>query len=327
MRAVQLRELDVGCLGGGTGLPSLIGGLKYNPWVRVHAVVTMFDSGGSSGELRDQLGVLPPGDVLKCTLALARNEDEARRILLGRLPQLEGGRLGGHTSGNLLLSMMEQYSGDFIAAVDSLRALLDCGGHVWPVSVEHASVCAEYEDGSRARGEVAVDEGQTEGRRIRQIWLEPEVTIHSSVAEAIRTFDAVIIGPGSFFTSLMPILSVGGVAEALRAVKGPLVFVANILTEGRGMRGFTAADAVRHVSDKVGRPVDVVFANEGCPSPEALDPYSAERKDLLPVGDVPGDCEVITGQFWQGAIARHARRRLSFAVWSVLADRLLSEDR
>ena len=327
MHAVRLRELDVGCLGGGTGLPSLIGGLKYNPWVRVHAVVTMFDSGGSSGELRDQLGVLPPGDVLKCALALARNEDEARRILLGRLPQLEGGRLGGHTSGNLLLSMMEQYSGDFIAAIDSLRALLDCGGHVWPVSVEHASVCAEYEDGSRTRGEVAVDEGQTEGRSIKQIWLEPEVTIHPSVAKAIRTFDAVIIGPGSFFTSLMPILSVEGVAEALRAVNGPLVLVANILTEGRGMRGFTAADAVRHVSDKVGRPVDVVFVNEGCPSPEALDPYSAEHKDLLPVGDVAGSCEVITGQFWQGAIARHARRRLSYAVWSVLAARLLSEDR
>ena len=326
MRAVRLRELDVGCLGGGTGLPSLIGGLKYNPWVRVHAVVTMFDSGGSSGELRDQLGVLPPGDVLKCALALARNGDEARRILLGRLPQLEGGRLGGHTSGNLLLSMMEQYSGDFIAAIDSLRALLDCGGHVWPVSVEHASVCAEYEDGSRTRGEVAVDEGQTEGRSVKQIWLEPEVTIHPSVAKAIGTFDAVIIGPGSFFTSLMPILSVKGVAEALRAVKGPLVLVANILTEGRGMRDFTAADAVRHVSDKVGRPVEVVFVNDGCPSPEALDPYSAEHKDLLPVGDVPGGCEVITGQFWQGAIARHARRRLSYAVWSVLADRLLSED-
>ena len=78
MRAVRLRELDIGCLGGGTGLPILIGGLKYNPWVHVHAVVTMFDSGGSSGELRDQLGVLPPGDVLKCALALARNEDEAR---------------------------------------------------------------------------------------------------------------------------------------------------------------------------------------------------------------------------------------------------------
>ena len=323
MRAVRLRELDVGCFGGGTGLPSLIGGLKHNPWVHVHAVVTMFDSGGSSGQLRDQLGVLPPGDVLKCALALARNEAEARRILLSRLPGLEGGRLGGHTSGNLLLSMMEQYSGDFLAAVDSLRNLLGCSGHVWPISVEHASVCAEYEDGSQTKGEVAVDEEQTQGRRITRIWLDPEVEIHRPVADAIQTFDAVIIGPGSFFTSLMPILLVRGVREVLSAVDGPIVLIANILTEGRGMQGFTAGDAVRHVSDAIGRPVDVVLVNSGHPSKEALERYVSEHKELLPVGDVPEGCEVITGQFWQGAIARHARRRLSYAVWSVLASRLL----
>src|SRR6202008_604432 len=115
---MRLRELNVGCFGGGTGLPSLLGGLKRNPWLRLNAVVTMFDSGGSSGQLRDELGVLPPGAVLKCALALPRNEGEARRVLLSRLPALEHhARLGGHTGGNLLLSMMEQYSGDFLAAV------------------------------------------------------------------------------------------------------------------------------------------------------------------------------------------------------------------
>ena len=147
---MQLRALNVGCFGGGTGLPSLLGGLKQNPWLRVNAVVTMFDSGGSSGQLRDQLGVLPPGDVLKCALALARNEQEARRVLLSRLPTLEHDRLSGHTGGNLLLSMMERYSGDFLSAVDGLRALLDCSGRVWPVSVEHATVCAKYGDGSHS---------------------------------------------------------------------------------------------------------------------------------------------------------------------------------
>ena len=322
MRPVRLREVNVGCLGGGTGLPSLIGGLKHNPWVHVHAVVTMFDSGGSSGQLRDQLGVLPPGDILKCVLALAQNEDEARRILLSRLPGLENGRLSGHTSGNLLLSMMAQYGGDFLAAVDSLRALLDCHGRVWPVSIEHASVCAEYADGSTTSGEVAVDQGQSEGRQIKRIWLEPDVGIHPSVADAIRGFDAVIIGPGSFYTSLMPILLVRGVAEALRAVKGPILLVTNILTEGRGMRGFTAADAVAQVGEAIGRPVDVVLVNSGLPSDDALDQYASEHKELLAVGDVPVGCEVIIGQFWQGPIARHARRRLSYAAWSVLADRL-----
>ena len=129
-------------------------GLKQNPWPQVNAVFTMFDSGGSSGALRDQLGVLPPGDVLRCALALARNETEARRILLTRLSGFEHDRLGGHTGGNLLLSMMEQCSGDFLAAVDGLRTLLDCVGLVCPISVGQATVCAEYEDGSITRGEV-----------------------------------------------------------------------------------------------------------------------------------------------------------------------------
>ena len=98
--------------------------------------------------------------------------------------------------------MMERYSGDFLAAVDGLRALLGCNGRVWPVSVEPASICAEYGDGTRTRGEVEVDAGQSRGHEVRRLWLEPQVAIHPAVAEAIRAFDAVIIGPGSFFTSL-----------------------------------------------------------------------------------------------------------------------------
>src|SRR5438874_1369304 len=161
---MHLRTFDVGCFGGGTGLPSLLGGLKSNPWLTLHAVVTMFDSGGSSGVLRDELGVLPPGDVLKCALALARNEREARRVLLARLPTMEHARLGGHTGGNLLLSMMQSYSGDFLDAIDGLRALLGCRGRVWPVTVESAQLCAEYGDGSITRGAVEVDAGQASGR-------------------------------------------------------------------------------------------------------------------------------------------------------------------
>ena len=324
MQPMRMRELNIGCFGGGTGLPSLLGGLKQNPWVRVNAVVTMFDSGGSSGQLRDRLGVLPPGDVLKCALALARNEAEARRVLLSRLPALETGRLAGHTGGNLLLSMMEQYSGDFLSALDSLRTLLDCNGRVWPISVEHATVCAEYEDGSYASGEMEVDAEQTQGRCIKRIWLEPEVKIHPLVALAIRDFDAVTIGPGSFYTSLMPILLVRGVAEELRRIKGPIIFVGNLLTEGRGMGRFSAAEATRRVSDAIGRPVDVVIANEGSPKGDALERYAAEHKRPLPIGDVPDACEVVTGDFWRGQIARHARRRLALAVWSVLAKQFLS---
>ena len=320
---MNLRTLNVGCFGGGTGLPSLLGGLKSNPWLTVNAVVTMFDSGGSSGQLRDELGVLPPGDVLKCALALARNEREARRVLLSRLPMLEHAKLRGHTGGNLLLSMMEQYSGDFLAAVDGLRALLGCAGRVWPVSIEQASLCAEYGDKTTSRGEVEVDAGQSSGNAIARLWLDPDVPLHEAVAREIPQFEAAVIGPGSFYTSLLPIFLVGGAPEAIQQVKGPVILVTNLLTEGRGMWHFTAAEAVRQMSAAIGRPIDVILFNTARPSDEILARYRAEHKTPLELGDVPSSCEIVRGDFWCGKIARHDRRRLAQAVWAVLARRLL----
>ena len=321
---MRLREINLGCFGGGTGLPSLLGGLKRNPWLRLNAVVTMFDSGGSSGQLRDELGVLPPGDVLRCALALSRNEGEARRVLLARLPTLEHARLGGHTGGNLLLSMMQRYSGDFLAAVDGLRALLGCRGAVWPISVEQATLCAEYADGEITRGEVEVDQGHSRGHHVKRVWLEPSAPIHPAVREAITRFDAVVIGPGSFFTSLMPTLLVDGVADVMASVKGPVILVSNLLTEGQGMQGFTAADEVDWVTRTIGRKVDVVIANQGYPSADAVSRYAAEHKHPLPLGDLPSGTEAVIGDFWCSEIARHHRQRLSYAVWSVLSQRLLA---
>ena len=321
---MQLRTLNVGCLGGGTGLPSLIGGLKTNPWLVIHAIVTMFDSGGSSGQLRDELGVLPPGDVLRCALALARNEREARNVLLARLNLPDHHeRLRGHTGGNLLLSMMERYSGDFLAAVDGLRALLGCDGHVWPVTTEPATICAEYGDGSRTSGEVEVDAGQTAGHAIKRTWLEPEATLHGAAKAAIDALDAVIIGPGSFYTSLMPILLVRGAPEAIRRVHGPIVLVTNLLTEGRGMWGFTAGEAVRQMGEVLGRPIDVAIYNTAVPSSDTLAKYLAENKRPLELGSLPKGCELVNGEFWCDEIARHDRRRLAHAVWAVLAKRMM----
>jgi uncharacterized cofD-like protein len=324
MNAMRLRQLNLGCFGGGTGLPSLLGGLKRNPWLRLNAVVTTFDSGGSSGQLRDELGVLPPGDVLRCALALARNEGEARRVLLSRLPTLfEHKRLGGHTGGNLLLSMMEQYSGDFLAAVDGLRALLGCQGRVWPVSVTRATLTAEHADGHISRGEVEVDAWQAAGHAIRRIWLEPAAPIHPAVADAVRQFDAVIIGPGSFFTSLMPTLLVDGVKDALLGMPGPIVFVSNLLTEGQGMRDFTAGDAVSWVERTIGRPVDLLVFNTARLPSALLASYAREHKHPLALGVVPPHTTLVEAPLWTREIARHDRRRLSHAIWSVLSTRVL----
>ena len=136
-------------------------------------------------------------------------------------------------------------------------------------------------------------------------------------------FDAVIIGPGSFFTSLLPTLLVDGVADALARVKGPIIVVSNLLTEGEGMRGFTSADEVAWISRTIGRPVDVVIANQGQPSADAVARYAAEHKHPLALGELPPGTETVIGEFWRSEIARHDRRRLCYAVWAVLAKRLL----
>ena len=217
---------------------------------------------------------------------------------------------------------MERYSGDFLAAVDGLRTLLGCSGRVWPISTERSSLCAAYGDGSETRGEVEVDAGQLEAP-IQRVWLDPPVSIHPAAAMAIRGMDAIAIGPGSFYTSLMPIFLARGVADALSAVKGPVILIANLLTEGRGMRQFTAAEGVRRISAAIGRPVDVLIFNTARPKPDVLSRYLVEHKEPLPLGDVPSGTEVVTGHFWSQDIARHDRKRLAYALWGVLARRLL----
>jgi hypothetical protein len=122
----------------------------------------------------------------------------------------------------------------------------------------------------------------------------------------------------------MPIFLVRGVSEALRSTKGPVILIANLLTEGRGMAGFTAADAVVRIEEAIQRPVDVVITNTRLPSTKILNRYALEHKEPLPAGNLPEHCEVVDGEFWTGEIARHDRLRLAYAVWSVLARRLLS---
>ncbi len=226
---------------------------------------------------------------MKCALALARNEREARRVLLSRLPTLEHARLGGHTGGNLLLSMMERYSGDFLAAVDGLRALLGCAGRVWPVSVEQASLCAEYGDGiAHARRSRSRRRAGSRATRITRLWLEPDVQPAPGDGRGDPAFDAAIIGPGSFYTSLMPIFLVRGAAEAIRQVQGPVILVTNLLTEGRGMLAFTAADGGAP-AERRDRPARSTSSSSTPPGRRdaTLDALRPEHKAPLEFGDVP----------------------------------------
>jgi uncharacterized cofD-like protein len=147
------------------------------------------------------------------------------------------------------------------------------------------------------------------------------------VAAAVQELDAVVIGPGSFYTSLLPVLAVQGMAEALASVPGPVVLVANLLTEGRGMDGFTAADEVSRIEAFIKRRVDVVVFNEGRPSADVLARYSAEHKHPLELGCLPPHCRLVSGTFWRRDIARHDRPRLAHALWAVLATSLCAARR
>src|SRR4029453_493289 len=146
--------------------------------------------------------------------------------------------------------------------------------------------------------------------RVERLWRDPRVCVHPKVGDVIRSLDAVVIGPGSFFTSLLPILLVDGCREALSEMRGPIIHVANLLTEGRGMNGFTAGDAVERLQTAIGRPIDVVIVNVEPPPEGVLERYGREHKHPLPLGRIPAGCELIEGGFWKGAIARHDRRRL-----------------
>ena len=190
---MRIRRLNVGCFGGGTGSAQPARRAEeQSRGCTLNAVVTMFDSGGSSGQLRDELGVLPPGDILKCALALARNAREARRVLLARLPTLEHARLGGHTGGNLLLSMMQRYSGDFLdadrrsARAARLPRPRLAGQRAAGVGLRR--VRRRLDDARRSRSRRGADRRAS---FVRRIWLEPPVSIHPAVAKAIGEFDAV----------------------------------------------------------------------------------------------------------------------------------------
>ncbi len=308
--------MKITCFGGGTGLPSLLTGLKKNPWMDVAAVVSMFDSGGSSGVLRDRYGILPPGDILKCLLALAEDEKGARKILLKRINHSV---TPGHTGGNLLLFALEKIYGSYPDAVSALAQVLSVKGTVIPISLESSSLCAKYEDGSEACNEVEVDEGMEKGKKIASMFLKPSVTAYAPAIDAIRGADVICIGPGSFYTSILPNFLPDGITAAIAGTSIPVIFIANLLTEGWGMGDATVSSIVADLESRLGRPVSRVIMNTARPPDELIARYTCEGKYLLPVGDASalGD-RLIAAPVWSDpTIARHDSEKLAALVYAL----------
>lgn len=320
---LQQRQLQRGprivVLGGGTGLSTLLRGLKRFS-TNLTAIVTVFDDGGSSGRLRREQGILPPGDIRNCLVALAEAEPLLTRLFEHRF---KGGELDGHSFGNLFIASMSQVVGDLEAAVKECSKVLAIRGRVLPTTLHDVTLCAEFTDGTTIEGESAITRA---GKTIRRVYLKPaHVPPLQDVVEAIRDADLIVLGPGSLYTSVIPNLLVEGVVDAIRQSPALKVYVCNVMTQHGETRGFRASDHVRVLLEQGGPGLfDYVLVNTRRPQNQALlARYSSEGAEPV-VADVDAIREmglrvVAEDLISEEELVRHDPRKLATALLQLLA--------
>jgi uncharacterized cofD-like protein len=282
-------------MGGGTGLSTLLRGLKRYVSSRRHpeqklpiadlaAIVTVTDDGGSSGRLRREYRILPPGDIRNCLVALSQDE-----ALLGRLFQyrFQSGRgLQGHSFGNLFLTALTHVTGDFTEAVRLCSEVLAIRGRIFPSTPQLVTLEALARDGKVIAGETKISRSRGGIRRVRLV--PRRVQPQKEVLEAIRRADLIVMGPGSLYTSIIPNLLVAGVARALRRSRATRVYIANLMTQPGETEGYTVADHIRAIQEHTGgRVFDWVVMNHAKISPRLLRRYRADRAEPV-VPDLAG---------------------------------------
>ncbi len=296
-------------IGGGSGGYTLLRGLKEFP-LDITAVFTSFDSGGSAGVLREEFGILPPGDVRRGLLALA---DEKQAAILRELFEYRfksGGTLHDHSFGNLfLLALISIYGGE-VEGIRKASELLNIKGRVLPVSLDQSHVHAILEDGTEIVGETNIDIPKHDGDlRIKDVFLKPAAKMYAETDEAIREADFIVIGPGDLYSSLIPALCVDGMKEALQASKGKTVAVCNLMTKWGETHGFTCSDMIKELLRYSGlKKFDYVICNTGTVSKKILAEYEKEKKYPMTCDAALNECagKVITGDFFSKADkARH----------------------
>lgn len=298
-------------IGGGHGLARALAALRQLDCAPT-AVITVADDGGSSGRLRRELGIIPPGDLRMALLTLAGNQPLA--ALLAH--RFEHGQLQGHALGNLaLVALAEQHRGDFVAALDRLAALLDCAGRALPATQARVELRAQVA-GERLDGQVRVATAQG---RVERVWLEPsDPPACPEATAALRDADVVVLGPGSLFTSVVATLLVPGLAEALSGSSARVVYVANILTQLGETTGLDAAAHVRGLLDHVpGLSLDVAVCHDGPVPPGPGEPLGHAIDDPR-VGRVV--CADLAARDDEGhALAAHDPDRLAAALEPVIS--------
>jgi uncharacterized cofD-like protein len=285
------RGIKLVALGGGTGLSTLLSGLKRlvgegdRGWLWLEslaAIVTVSDDGGSSGRLREELQMLPPGDIRNCMVALSEDSSLISRLFRYRFPG--DGHLGGHSFGNLFLAALTAVTGDFVEAVRLSSEVLASKGHIYPATLNDVRLIAELEDGTEVRGETNITASRPAIRRLR---LEPEQCLPLPEAlTALRAADVITVGPGSLYTSILPNLLVARVAESIGESDAVKIFVCNLMTQPGETDGYTARrhlEVVKRYAPEI--EFDYVVVNNRRVSEEQANAYAAEGARQIGLND------------------------------------------
>ena len=274
--------LNLVAIGGGTGLSTLLAGLKEmvgasnseGVWLEsLSAIVTVSDDGGSSGRLRDELQMLPPGDIRNCMVALSEDSTLLSRLFRHRFRG--SGELGGHSFGNLFLAALTEVTGDFVEAVRLSSEVLASKGRIYPATINDVRLVAELEDGAEVRGETQISASLAPIRRLR---LEPEQCLPlPETLAAIRAADVITVGPGSLYTSILPNLLVARVAQTIGRARAIKIFICNLMTQPGETDGYTARqhlETVKSYAPEIA--FDYVILNDRLISEEQATLYAAD---------------------------------------------------
>lgn len=326
-------DLSVVAIGGGTGLSTLLKGLKryvLTPALaasgkvairELSGVVTVTDDGGSSGRLRKEFNMLPPGDVRNCIVALSEDEALLSKLFQHRFQR--GSGLEGHSFGNLFLAALTSITGDFAEAVRLSSEILLTRGHIYPATTSNVELEALMEDGTRVRGETRITASKG---KIRELFLiPPDAEPLPQTLEAIAHADLITIGPGSLFTSLIPNLLVRGIARAIIESSAIKVFVCNLMTQANESLGLTAADHISALTAHAGAQLfDYALINQKTASSEMKAKYALEGASQI-VADLGaiealGVCPVLGDYLDEGAVARHATDRVAHDLMALMTE-------
>jgi uncharacterized cofD-like protein len=305
-------------IGGGTGLSTLLRGLKLLP-CEPSAVVTVADDGGSSGRLRKELGILPPGDIRNCLVALSDAEPLMEDLFQYRFPK--GESLGGHNFGNIFIAALTQVTGDFGKAVMAASDVLRVKGQALPFTLDDVTLEAEFSDGTREEGETKIREA---GKRIKRLYLKPDNTRPlPGLIEQIKAADLILIGPGSLYTSIIPPFLQPEVAEAIRQVACPRIYIANIMTEHGETDRLSVSDHLRVLFDYAGGKVcDYCIISTTSVPPEILERYKKEMAEPVKIdADAVkslGVTPVLADLAKQDQVLRHDPEKLAQTIWRLI---------